>query len=147
MDKALILSRIKKLAGLASDVDLARFLGVTPATLSNWKARGSIDYDLVFSKCKDVNFHWLLTGEGFILRSDYDDYASQTTDKTAIETHLKEDIEKKDTEIARLNREIGKRDQQISDLLTKAAPHTQGAAQIVPSSKQLPLSRPGHSAE
>ena len=58
--KADILGRLK----LASNADLARFLGIAPATLSNWKSRGSLDYDLVFSKCEQLNLDWLLTGRG-----------------------------------------------------------------------------------
>jgi hypothetical protein len=64
MDKTAILNRLKEMTGSSSDADLARYLGISPATLSNWKSRGSIDYDLVFSKCDDWNLQWLLTGKG-----------------------------------------------------------------------------------
>lgn len=62
--KAAILTRLRIVAEATSDAGVARFLGISPATLSNWKARGSIDYDLVFSKCEGVDLNWLLTGRG-----------------------------------------------------------------------------------
>ena len=62
--KADILGRLKLASNSTSDADLAPFLGIAPATLSNWKSRGSLDYDLVFSKCEQLNLDWLLTGRG-----------------------------------------------------------------------------------
>ena len=62
--KADILGRLKLASNSTSDADLARFLGIATATLSNWKSRGSLDYDLVFSKCEQLNLDWLLTGRG-----------------------------------------------------------------------------------
>jgi phage repressor protein C with HTH and peptisase S24 domain len=59
-----ILSRLKEALDISSNAELSRFLGVHKSTLSNWKARGSIDYDLVFSKCKHISRDWLLTGHG-----------------------------------------------------------------------------------
>ena len=70
LSKADILDRIKLVAESSTDAGLARFLGISPATLSNWKSRGSIDYDLVFSKCEHVDFDWLLTGRGDMMRQD-----------------------------------------------------------------------------
>lgn len=70
LSKSDILNRIKQVAETSTDAGLARFLGISPATLSNWKARGSIDYDLVFSKCEQVDFDWLLTGKGDMRRRE-----------------------------------------------------------------------------
>lgn len=62
-DKKAILDRIKTASKSKTDADLARFLGVSPAVLSNWKSRGSIDYDLILSKCEHLDLNWLLTGK------------------------------------------------------------------------------------
>lgn len=43
---------------------LAEFLGVSPSTISTWMSRDSLDKDLIFRKCKGINFEWLETGEG-----------------------------------------------------------------------------------
>jgi|SRR5690606_1771338 len=61
-DKTLILNRIKLHYGFKSDAEFARFLGIKPNSLSNWYTRNTIDYDLVFSKCEDINLEWLLSG-------------------------------------------------------------------------------------
>ena len=47
----------------------AKRLGVSPSTISTWMSRNTIDYDLIFAKCKDVSPGWLLTGEGNMLPS------------------------------------------------------------------------------
>jgi hypothetical protein len=59
-----ILSRLKEALELSSDAQLSRFLEVSKSTLSNWKKRGSIDYDLVFTKCEHLSKDWLLSGHG-----------------------------------------------------------------------------------
>lgn len=67
MDKLLIINRIKEYKKFKSDKDLSEFLGVTPQTLSTWKSRNSIDYELIFAKCEEVSPTWLITGEGSVL--------------------------------------------------------------------------------
>lgn len=59
-----IISRLKEALKISSDVELSRFLEISKSTLSNWKKRGSIDYDLLFSKCEHLSKDWLLTGQG-----------------------------------------------------------------------------------
>lgn len=60
--KSIVLDRIKEAYKLKSNAELARFLGVKPNTISNWYARNSIDYDIVFSKCEGTNLDWLING-------------------------------------------------------------------------------------
>ena len=66
MDKSLILNRIKEYKNFSSDIELAEFLGVSRQTLSNWRSRNSIDYELLFTKCEQDDLTWLITG-----RRDY----------------------------------------------------------------------------
>jgi phage repressor protein C with HTH and peptisase S24 domain len=68
-DKNLIISRIKLAYNLKTDTELARFLGVSPNTITNWKDRNSINYDLIFTNCVKLNYDWLLTGRGEMLRN------------------------------------------------------------------------------
>jgi len=65
-----ILERLKSAYNLKTDAALADRLGIVASTLSNWKARVSIDYDLIFSKCEDLNEAWILTGEGQMKKSE-----------------------------------------------------------------------------
>jgi len=57
-----ILSRIRKFYNLRSDKELAKFLGVQPQVLSNWKKRGTIKIDIIINKCKEMDLNYLLRG-------------------------------------------------------------------------------------
>lgn len=59
-DKSLILNKIKSHYALAGNADLARFLEVKPQTVSSWYSRNTVDYDLIFSKCVDIDKNYLL---------------------------------------------------------------------------------------
>ena len=63
------IERLKKGLNLSSDNALAELLGISKATLSNWKSRNSIDIPLVFSKCEQISIDWLLTGYGSMLKT------------------------------------------------------------------------------
>lgn len=51
----------------------SRRLGMTPQGISTWLSRGTIDYELVYSKCEMISADWLLSGEGSMLRNDQED--------------------------------------------------------------------------
>ena len=70
LDKISVLDRIKSFYKLKGNADLARFLGVAPNTITNWYGRKTFDLDTIYTKCVDINFNWLLTGEGEMLRSE-----------------------------------------------------------------------------
>mgnify|MGYP002231176741 FL=1 len=59
-----IVKRAKRVLNFKTDADLAAYLGVSRPTLSNWIARNSIDFPLLLSKMKDVDYNWLLVGKG-----------------------------------------------------------------------------------
>ena len=59
-----ILKRVKTAYLLKTDAALATFLNIKPNIISMWKIRQSLDWDLIFTKCDDINPGWLLTGEG-----------------------------------------------------------------------------------
>lgn len=63
-----VIERLKIALNLSSDNALAETLGVSKATLSNWKSRNSIDIPLLFSKCEHISIDWLLTGNGAMLK-------------------------------------------------------------------------------
>ena len=46
---------------------LAKKLGVSPATISTWKARNTYDHELLFAKCERISAEWLITGKGEML--------------------------------------------------------------------------------
>ena len=67
-----ILDRIISLKKLKNDAGLARFLNVKPAIVSNWRSRGTIPYDILFSFCEhnDVSLDYLLRGRGPVSTDD-----------------------------------------------------------------------------
>lgn len=69
MNKTHIINEIKSHLGFTKDVDFADFLGIKQNTLSTWKSRDMIDYDLIISKCDFIDANWLLTGKGSMLKS------------------------------------------------------------------------------
>lgn len=70
LDKNLILDRIKELYQLKNNAKLASFLGIPPTTLSSWYSRNTLDLDIIYEKCVGINWQWLITGEGSMLRAD-----------------------------------------------------------------------------
>lgn len=58
-----VLNRLKSLLNIKTDADLAEFLNVKANTISTWKSRNSVDYQLIISVCElyeiDLNFLFL----------------------------------------------------------------------------------------
>jgi phage repressor protein C with HTH and peptisase S24 domain len=54
-----ILDRLKIIYQIPTDKELARFLDVKSGTISAWRSRNSINYDLVVNKCDNIDFNWL----------------------------------------------------------------------------------------
>lgn len=69
LDTRLLLDRIIEAYKFKNDAELARHLDVLPSRISNWVSRNSIDFQLVFTRCEELNFDWLLRGEGNIYRT------------------------------------------------------------------------------
>ena len=56
-----IINRLKSALNFKTDLDLAEFFGVKPSTLSTWRARNSVNYDLIFANCSDLDLNWIIT--------------------------------------------------------------------------------------
>jgi len=63
MDVKSILERIKKFYNIKEDKELAKFLGVTPQNIYDWKKRGTIKIDILLEKCSEMDLNYLLRGE------------------------------------------------------------------------------------
>ena len=60
-----IIKRAKQALDLKRDSELAEYLGVSRATVTNWSARNSIDFKLLLDKFGNkVDYNWLLLGKG-----------------------------------------------------------------------------------
>lgn len=64
LDVSGIVKRAKQALDFKKDSELASYLGVSRATLSNWCARNRIDFHLLLNKMRDVDLNWLLLGKG-----------------------------------------------------------------------------------
>ena len=69
IDRTLILNSIKEAYDFSSNTELAEFLGVKPQTISSWYSRNTFDIDLIYAKCINLNPHFLLTGDGDVLKT------------------------------------------------------------------------------
>jgi len=76
-DKSLILNEIKKYYNIDSDAEFARYLGIKPQTLNSWRVRNTLDYDLVSSKCVDINMDWIIRGTGNMITPSQKKNSSQ----------------------------------------------------------------------
>ena len=63
LDKNAVLDRIKDFYSLEKRADLARFLGIAPNTLTNWYMRDTFDLDVIYTKCVNIDYNWLFSGE------------------------------------------------------------------------------------
>lgn len=70
MDKAQMLSDIKKHYKFKTNAEFARFLGITPQNLTQWYTRKTFDIHILAIKCKEISTDWMAIGEGEMLRKD-----------------------------------------------------------------------------
>lgn len=54
-----LINKLKFYYKFSDDKDVAEKLGITPATLSNWKRRNTYDSLLIIDKCADLDLNWL----------------------------------------------------------------------------------------
>jgi repressor LexA len=56
-----LIYKLKKFYNLKSDTDLSLKLGVSNVTISNWRARDTINLKLIIEKVKGADLNWLLS--------------------------------------------------------------------------------------
>ena len=90
VDKKAILGKIRSHYGFSTNAEFADFLGIKPNVLSNWFARGTFDYNVVFTKCEDIDGNWLLSGVGEMIRTTKEaSCQSDHTDKKLFDAQQK----------------------------------------------------------
>lgn len=103
----LFFERIKRALDVTTDKELGQVLDLNKSTLSMWKKREKVDYELLFNKCEHINLHWLLTGEGEMLKGSEQkniDQPGDEKDRYLIDLQKKH-IEKLEEEIQQLKKE------------------------------------------
>lgn len=58
-----IIERLKNAYNLKTDAKLAEFLGIKSNNVAMWKTRNTLDYQLIITKCNDIDLNWLFTGK------------------------------------------------------------------------------------
>lgn len=64
-----MLNEIKAHLKIKKDVEFAEYLGVKQTTLSAWRTRNAFDERLIYEKCSFLNYEWLMTGKGPMLKT------------------------------------------------------------------------------
>lgn len=57
-----LINRLKEYLQIKTDDALAKHLNLSASAISTWKARNTIDFQLIFAKCKGVDWNYLFTG-------------------------------------------------------------------------------------
>jgi len=76
IDKKHILLKVQEYYGFKRGAEFAEFLNISPQVLSNWKTRNTFDPVILYTKCVDINPHWLLLGEGEMVKEISNEYSN-----------------------------------------------------------------------
>lgn len=129
-----IIDLIIKHKGFKTDTKLAKYWGITPTTVTNWRKRNSIPFERIITFCKDegISLDYIFTGEGEMIRKPEKD--GDEKDDAYI---YKEGESDDDPEIAGLlsmTREILKSD---SDYSSSLAANVRSFHQAIKTEKRL----------
>lgn len=67
-----IIERLRNAYDMSTDAELADFLEVGASTISAWKRRNTIDFKLLFTKCKDLSANYIIYGDTPMFRDKND---------------------------------------------------------------------------
>ena len=118
-EKSKLLHALKDYYHFSKDLELANFLGISSAVLSNWFKRGTLDYDVIIERCRDLDLNKLLKEHQAEKQNDNSNYykpddnidvvnekqGSKLSILEAMNKYLDEKIEQKDRKIIQLSLE------------------------------------------
>lgn len=125
VDRAKILLAIRNYKNFKTDAAFARFLGLSPNTVSNWYARNSFNAEILLNKIPELSSTWLLTGEGPMLatqRSEHETAYQESGDRRPATAELVERLLQRIDNLLQRMEENDRREklyqQQINRLIT-----------------------------
>ena len=65
VNSIIILDRIKELINIKTDLELAKYLGISQNTIYSWKSRDSVDVWVIFQRLPKLDWNYIFYGEGF----------------------------------------------------------------------------------
>ena len=65
VNSIIILDRIKELMNIKTDLELAKYLGISQNTIYSWKSRDSVDVWVIFQRLPKLDWNYIFYGEGF----------------------------------------------------------------------------------
>ena len=120
--------------GKGNKSEFARLLGTTPQVIATWIARDTMNYDLIYAKCEGLSAHWLLSGEGEMLKSTVHQSNPQQeaapAQLTGLIQELMNELRQKNEEIGELRERIGRADGTIESLQRELNHHAKSAGDV-----------------
>lgn len=120
--------------GKGNKSEFARLLGTTPQVIATWIARDTMNYDLIYAKCESLSAHWLLSGEGEMLKSTVHQSNPQQeaapAQLTGLIQELMNELRQKNEEIGELRERIGRADGTIESLQRELNHHAKSAGDV-----------------
>lgn len=106
-----ILKRIKSILGFKTDIELSSFLDVTPQSISQWKKRNSLDYELLINKLPDdIDLNYIFRGTSIsndsVLETEYERAVQKNKNILNVNEILGEEIISKNKDIMKLEAKI-----------------------------------------
>lgn len=107
MDKKLIINDLMNYYKFKKYADFANFLDIKPQVLSNWISRNTFDFEIIYTKCVEINPDWLMTGKGEMLRQNETNVINEPSAVNEIDEKVVTEL-KKQNDLLRENYHLSK---------------------------------------
>jgi hypothetical protein len=110
----IVLEKLKLHLGVSSNIQLAKYLGMQPSTLSMQQKRGRLDLFRIIQACSGVDWNWVLDGDIASTNDLNPGYSS--IDTKDLPEYVKSYIHQKENDFRRVNAENNELQKTIGQL-------------------------------